>query len=367
MQSFPQRYQARRERLLRGVRKADADALLVTNFTNVTYLTGFTGDDSYLLLGRHGEAILSDGRYTTQLSEECPGVELRIRGPGVNMLDLVAKALRAAKIRRLAIEADSMSVAQRDQILSKRPKLELVATSGLVERLRQIKDAGEIAELREAVWYAEKAFAVLRAGLRPGRTEKELADELEHQMRLFGAQGCSFPSIVAIGPRAALPHARPTNRSLGENDFVLVDWGAAGKLYKSDLTRVLMVGKISPKLERVYRVVSSAQQQAIASIRPGIAANAVDQVARQIIDQAGFGRYFGHGLGHGLGLEVHEGPRLAAKSPVVLKPGMVVTVEPGIYLPGWGGVRIEDDVLVTRSGHEVLTSVPKRLEDSVVC
>jgi Xaa-Pro aminopeptidase len=171
---------------------------------------------------------------------------------------------------------------------------------------------------------------------------------------------------VAVGPRAALPHATPTDRQIGSSDFVLIDWGADGGLYKSDLTRVLVTGRISPKLERIYRVVLKAQHKAIAGIRPGVAAEDVDRLAREVISQAGFGRYFGHGLGHGLGLDVHEAPRLGAKSRVVLKPGMVVTVEPGIYLPGWGGVRIEDDVLVTRTGHDVLTSVPKELEEAIV-
>jgi Xaa-Pro aminopeptidase len=242
-------------------------------------------------------------------------------------------------------------------------EVEIQPTSGLVEQLREIKDAAEIAQLRQAIWYAEKAFGVLRASLTPEKSEKRVADELEYQMRLFGAKGYSFPSIVAAGARAALPHATPTDRPIGESDLLLVDWGASGALYKSDLTRVLVTGKISPKLERVYRVVLKAQQQAIAAIRPGAVAQDVDRVAREAIDRAGFGRYFGHGLGHGLGLEVHEAPRLTARNTAVLKPGMVVTVEPGIYLPGWGGVRIEDDVLVTRSGCEVLTQVPKQWED----
>ena len=259
-----------------------------------------------------------------------------------------------------------MTVGLREQIAEKLPKVKLVTTSGLVEKLRLIKDKYEIERLRKAVWQAEKAFAVLRSTLRPEMTEKEAADELEHQFRLFGAKDASFPSIVAVGPRAALPHATPGRKRIGDDDFVLVDWGANEGLYKSDLTRVVVTGRISPKLERIYRIVLEAQTRAIAAIRPGILAHEVDNVARAFIAKAGFGRRFRHGLGHGLGLLVHEGPRLAVKNKTVLRPGMVVTVEPGIYLPGWGGVRIEDDVLVTRSGHEVLTHVPKRLEDTVV-
>ena len=357
---------ARRDKLRRAVRKAGADALLVTNFTNVTYLTGFTGDDSYLLVRRDGDVIVSDPRYTTQLGEECPGLDLHIRRPGVTMLSAVTEVLCRAKPRPLGIEADSMTVSLRDQIADELPKLELISTAGLVEQLRQVKDKHEVAEIRRAIWLAEKAFGVLRATLRPEKTEKEVADELEYQLRLFGANRSGFPTIVAVGPRAALPHATPGDRPIGSSDFFLIDWGADGGLYKSDLTRVVVTGRISPKLERIYRVVFSAQRKAIAAIRPGAVAHDVDRTARQVISRAGFGRYFGHGLGHGVGLEVHEAPRLAANSRVVLKPGMVLTVEPGIYLPGWGGVRIEDDVLVTRTGHEVLTGVPRQLEASVV-
>lgn len=360
-------FQARRDRLRKAFKSAGVDALLVTDFTNVTYLTGFTGDDSYVLVRRDGETVLSDPRYTTQLGEECPGVDLNIRPPGVTMLQAVVRALRSAGVGRLGVEADSMTVGLRDRIAEKLPKMAIVPTSGLVESLRLVKDKYEVARLRVAVEQAEKAFDALRLKLRPEMTEKEAADELEHQFRLFGAKDAAFPSIVAVGPRAALPHATPSKlRRIGESGFVLVDWGANEGLYRSDLTRVLVTGKISPKFERVYRLVLEAQLQAIAAIRPGVLAHDVDNVARAIIAKAGFGSRFRHGLGHGLGLLVHEAPRLAVKNQTILKPGMVVTVEPGIYLPGWGGVRIEDDVLVTRTGHEVLTHVPKRLEEVIV-
>jgi Xaa-Pro aminopeptidase len=359
-------YQARRDKLRRMLKRLDAAALLVTHFPNVTYLTGFTGDDSFLLVRQDGQVMLSDGRYVTQLQEECPGLDLHIRPPGVSINQAIVRALRAAGAGCLAVEGDSMTMGQCDRIAEKLPKLRIRATSGWVEKLRQVKDKEEIAELRQAIWYAERAFGVIRATLRPDVTEKDLADELDHQFRRFGAQGSSFPPIVAAGARAALPHATPTRQILGRAEFVLVDWGAAGRLYKSDLTRVLVTGRISPKLRRIYGVVLSAQARAIAAIRPGITSGEVDAVARGVIAEAGWGRRFKHGLGHGLGLEVHEAPRLAAKNPTVLRPGMVVTVEPGIYVPGWGGVRIEDDVLVTRNGREVLTSVPKQLEEIVV-
>ena len=359
-------YLTRREKLRKALKKTGADALLVTNFVNVTYLTGFTGDDSYLLLQPDGEIIISDGRYTIQLELECPGIEVDIRRPGVNILNSVTRLVSGMKIARLAVEAESMTVAAREKLAEKLPKVGFVSTSGLVERLRQIKDKDEIAEIRRAVWYAEKAFGVIWASMRGDQSEKEIADALEHQFRLFGAKCSGFPPIVAVGPRGALPHATPTEKKVSESDFILIDWGASQGLYKSDLTRVLVTGKISPKLRRVYEVVLRAQTEAISAMRPGVAAHEVDAVARGVIKDAGFGRAFNHGLGHGVGLEIHEAPRLAAKSPTILKPGMVITVEPGIYFPGWGGVRIEDDVLVTRTGHEVLTSVPRQLDEMIV-
>ena len=356
----------RRDRLRRLVRQQGADAILVTNFVNVTYLTGFTGDDSYLLVTDKHDILMSDPRYTTQLQEECPGVPIEIRQPGTEMITAVTTNVKATNSRNLAIEADSMTVrlfAELDQQLR---DTKLLASNGIVEQLRLIKDKQEIDEIRVSVEQAEKALRVITAGLTLSQTEKEVAANIEDQIRRFGGRGCSFPPIVAVGPRAALPHANPTGRRIGENDFVLIDWGAFGNLYASDLTRVFVTGKISPKLERIYDLVLKAQRRAISSIRPGISMEKVDSVARRVIEAGGHGKHFGHGLGHGLGLEIHEAPRLAKGRKERLKAGMVVTVEPGIYLPHWGGVRIEDDVLVTRDGHEVLTSFPKELAECVL-
>jgi Xaa-Pro aminopeptidase len=357
---------ARRDRLRKALKNTGAEALLVTSAPNVTYLTGFTGGDSYLLVLATGEVMISDGRYITQLEEECPGLEQLIRRPGVKLIDITVRGVRSSRIGRMAIEAHSMTVAFWDELAGKLPKLEILPTTGLVEELRQCKDKEEIAEIRQAIECAESAFSAFRANLRLEMTEKEAADELDHQLRLRGATEASFPTIVAVGARGALPHANPTSHRLNEGDTILVDWGACGRLYKSDLTRVLVAGKILPKLQRVYEVVLRAQTQAIAAIRPGVLGKEVDQVARGVIAEAGFGPRFKHGLGHGLGLEVHESPLMNATCEVALKPGMVVTVEPGIYLPGWGGVRIEDDVLVTRSGHEVLTSLSKELGEMIL-
>jgi Xaa-Pro aminopeptidase len=300
------------------------------------------------------------------LQEECPNLELEIRGPGEKIAASVAGVVGRARVSALAVEAASMSIEMASALEVLMPKVTLVKTSGLVEGLRMVKDKGEVARIREAAKLARRGFEVIRAGLRGEQSECDVAAELEYRLRGFGAKGCSFPSIVAAGARSALPHARPTRQLIGGSEFVLIDWGANEGLYVSDLTRLLVTGRISPKLQKVYGVVLKAQLAAIEAIRPGVSCEHIDGVARRVIERAGFGAAFGHGLGHGIGLEVHEGPRLSRHQPVLLRPGMVVTVEPGIYLPGWGGVRIEDDVLVTRGGHEVLTDVPKSLEESVL-
>ena len=360
------RFAARRDRLIRRLRKTAAEALLVTNETNVTYLTGFSGDSSYLLIGPDQAVLLSDSRYTTQIEEECPGLDVTIRSNRQPMTTIVARTAKRAKLRRLGFESTSTAFAQWEKWNQEIASAELVPIAGLVERLREQKDRGEIAAIRDAVTSAERGFAVLRRSLLGEMTELQAAHDLEHTMRRFGAERASFPPIVAVGPRAALPHARPTGRRISESPFLLVDWGAEEKTgYKSDLTRVLSTGKISSKLERVYRVVLNAQREGIAAIRPGVPCRDVDAAARRVIEKAGYGRHFGHGLGHGVGLDIHEGPRLSPASEDILKPGMVVTVEPGIYLPGWGGVRIEDDILVTRDGCEVLTDVPKEFDQIV--
>jgi Xaa-Pro aminopeptidase len=279
------------------------------------------------------------------------------------MLPAVGKVISAAKVGKLGIEGNSATVSLERSLAKELAKLEIVVTENLVERLRIVKDKSEIEATRVACVQARRAFDVVRASLTGNMTEAEVAAELEYQARRFGAKALSFPPIVAVGPRAALPHARPTKRKLSESDFTLIDWGVNSGLYMSDLTRIVVTGKISPKLRKIYGVVLKAQLAAIDAIQPGRTCEQVDAVARKIITRAGFGKAFGHGLGHGTGLEIHEAPRLAVGQKTKLRPGMIVTVEPGIYVPGWGGVRIEDDVLVTRTGHEVLTDVPKQLED----
>jgi Xaa-Pro aminopeptidase len=353
----------RREKLRQTLKSDDVQTLLVSSRTNVGYLTGFTGDSSVLLLGRDRDMILSDGRFKTQLEQECPDLEAYIRPNTQSMNQAIAHVVGTLGISRLAFEAAVLTVADHQAIREALPTVTLVATSERVESLRQIKDDEEIAAIREAIDLAERAFEMVRSELREGETEKEVADRLEANLRRCGATGSSFPPIVAVGTRAALPHARPTTTTrIGQDDFVLFDWGATGRPYKSDLTRVVVTGKVTSEFEMIYRTVLKAQERGIAAIRPGVSAHDVDAEARSVIEQAGFGRFFDHGLGHGLGMEVHEAPRLRKESDTILQPGMVVTVEPGIYLPEWGGIRIEDDVLVTPDGCEVLSHLPNSLD-----
>jgi Xaa-Pro aminopeptidase len=284
----------------------------------------------------------------------------------MSMIQATADIAKKAKITKIGVEANTMSVELLDRLADKLPKIEWARTSNLVEELRMIKDREEIELTRTACWQAHRAFEVVRASLTPDQSEREVAALLENELRRFGAKGCSFPPIIAVGPRAALPHATPTEKKIGEDDFVLIDWGSHEGLYMSDLTRILVTGKISPKLRKIYNIVLKAQLAGIKAIGPGVKCGDVDKAARRVIEKAGFGPQFGHGLGHGVGLEIHESPRLGTGQTTELQPGMIVTVEPGIYLPGWGGVRIEDDVLVTRDGCEVLTSVPKQLDECIV-
>ncbi len=366
MSAREDRFAHRRDKLRSAVIKQELDGLLVTNFSNVTYLTGFTGDSSYLLLTRTGELMISDFRYVMQLDEECPGLDRFIRGPEITVTQAAAKVLKRARLPKVGIEGASLTVAAKELLEKELPRTAIVTTAGMVEELRQVKDASEVAAIRQAIRQAERAFAVLRATIRGDQTEKEVADGLEMQIRLLGAKQTSFSPIVAVGEKAALPHYRPGRVRIDAAPTVLIDWGADEGLYKSDLTRLLVTSRIPPKLETVYGVVLTAQRRAIEAIRPGASCHDVDAVARATIEKAGFGRRFGHALGHGVGLDIHEAPRVGPRQQQLLKAGMVVTVEPGIYLPGRFGVRIEDDVLVARDGCEVLSTLPKEFGDTVI-
>ena len=364
------RFALRRDKLRQQLKSRELAAMLVTNFTNVTYLTGFSGDDSYLLVHPKGDVIISDPRYETQISEECPGLEAYIRPTSIAITSALDKVVAASDIQEkvLAVEADSMTLSVRDKVSEKLSKWEVRGVSGLVEALRTIKDKYEIDSIRKAIKSAKRAFELLRSGLTPNQTEIELCNDLEYFMRKFGAEDKGFNTIVGVGERAALPHAVPTAKKVCESELMLVDWGAKCDGYVSDLTRTLVTTpKPTQRFRKAYETVLTAQKKAIEAIKPGIAASEIDSIARKSIESAGMGRNFTHNLGHGLGLEVHESGRFSQSSDLILKPGMIMTVEPGVYFSGWGGIRIEDDVLVTKTGCEVLSSdVSKEFDDMFV-
>ncbi|MFO1066799.1 MAG: Xaa-Pro peptidase family protein [Pirellulales bacterium] len=356
----------RRDRLRKMVREEGADALLVTNYVNVSYLTGFTGGDSYLIIGKAGELLISDPRYEIQIGEEAPGLNTFIRSPQVSLPEAAVGQVKSWGATSILVESESITLSLFERLRDALSGTSLGSSSGMVETLRAVKDKTEIDTIRQAVKLAEKLFTSVRATLRGFHTEFETAGEIERLSRALGGTGTSFHPIVAVGERAALPHAVPGVVRIDAAPFVLIDWGVTYRRYRSDLTRVLVTGKIPAKFARIYETVLAAQEAAIAALGPGVMVSEVDRIAREVIAAKGMGERFNHGLGHGIGLDIHEAPRLGKSPDRPLEPGMIVTVEPGVYYPGFGGVRIEDDVLITRDGHEVLSSLPRALDANVV-
>jgi len=349
---------ARCARLREALAGSPAEALLVTAPADVGYLSGFTGEDSWLVVGKGRGWVLTDGRFAEEVERECPDFASTIRkGP---MVEALAKVVRRKRIGCLAYDAAHVSVALASRLGRGLKGVRLVKLEGAVTRLRVRKDAVELRAIRRAVRVAEEGWRVFRRRIRLGMTEQALAAELDHRMRLAGADAPAFRTIVGIDGTAARPHALPGRRRLKRGSVLVVDFGARVGGYVCDLTRVLFAGRIAPRARRVYEIVYAAQAAGIAAVGPGVKASDVDAAARAVIEEAGYGQKFRHGLGHGLGREVHEEPRLGPHGPTsTLEPGMVVTVEPGIYLKGRLGVRLEDDVLVTSTGRMVLTHVEK--------
>lgn len=368
-------YPLRRERLVGILREEQVDAVLITNPVNVTYLTGFSGDSSYLLVAPIKTILISDGRFTEQIAEECPGLETHIRPPAQTTGEAAAAIIGKAFFTSVGFESNHLTVGELEKLSDQAKETSFKGEADRVEKLRAVKDAGEIVQIRSAIRMAERAFAMFRACLRPGDSEKDLGDAIEMYVRRAGGKCTAFAPIVAVGARAALPHAPLSAHRVEEGPLLLVDWGANGPLYKSDLTRVLLTHNNNSaswqaaelaKIQQLYEVVLRAQQAARAVLRPGVKGAEVDAAARTVIADAGYGDYFTHSIGHGFGLQIHEAPMMRPGSQVMLEAGMVVTIEPGIYLPGVAGIRIEDDFLVTAEGSEMLTSVPREYDENVV-
>ncbi|MGH9214384.1 MAG: M24 family metallopeptidase [Acidimicrobiales bacterium] len=343
---------------------AECDTLLVTNMTNVRYLTGFSGSAALVAVPADGDEVVfvTDGRYGDQAVEELElaGVPGRVK-VGTNTAaqqEILSQALRGTQ--RLGLEAHSVTWGQQRSFGGEWfPDATLVATEGVVEELREVKDEGEITRIEAACAMADASLAAVKHRLGEQPTEAEVALELEWQMRRLGADGVSFETIVASGPNGARPHHRAGPRRIEEGDLVVIDFGALLDGYHSDMTRTLSVGECSPTQTHMWDVVHTAQAAGVAVVRPGTDAKAVDEACRAVIRDVGWGDAFVHGTGHGVGLDIHEAPRVAATADATLAAGHVVTVEPGVYLAEHGGVRIEDTVVVTSEGSRTLTRAPK--------
>ncbi len=348
------------------VAAAGADSLLVTTLPNVRYLTGFSGSAALLLVTGDETLLVTDGRYRTQAAEQLEAaglarsVELVVGGVQVQRDAIVARASRRGS--RVGLEAENATWGSQRRWAETLPAAELVATAGVVEGLRLVKDAGEVDRIAIAAAIADAALGEVLGMLGEGRTEVEVALALDTAMRRLGSEDRAFETIVASGPNAAKPHARPTTRSIGAGDPVVIDFGATFDGYRSDMTRTFCVGgSPAPELAVVFAVVSEAQAAGVAAVGPGVAGGDVDKVCRDRIARSGWAEAFEHGTGHGVGLDIHEAPAVAPGSTAILSPGVVVTVEPGVYLAGVGGVRIEDTVVVTDQGCRPLTSFTKEI------
>lgn len=357
----------RRRALAALLTERGADAMLVSDLTDVRYLSGFTGSNGSVLIWADdaGEdpLISTDGRYTEQVAAQAPELTARIARNTVAELARAAAAARPGL--RLAFDADALSYAQYraladDEALS---GVDLVPTAALVTGLRAIKDDGEVVLVTEACRIADEALAALleRGAVAPGRTERQVARNLEWEMYARGAQAIAFETIVAAGPNSAVPHHRPTDAVLASGDLVKMDFGAVYQGYHSDITRTVVLGPPQPWQREIYQIVATAQQAGRDALTPGAALADVDAAARRLIEDAGYGEYYVHGLGHGVGLQIHEAPPIGATATGTLPLGATVTVEPGIYLPGRGGVRIEDTLVVTETGSRLLTTTPRDL------
>ena len=340
--------------------KHSLDTLLVTHPADWYYLTGFTGESGALLVGSGTATLITDGRFTTQMREETRGIRLATQKGA--LMEFTGGFLRGKSKTQVGFDPQRLTVAQLQQLRkSAGSRVSWVAAPGLVSALRLRKDETELACMRQAALLAGEVLGRAVQLLKPGITEREIGAEIEYQMRKGGASGPAFETIVAFGERSALPHARPTAKRLRKNELVVLDLGAILAHYCSDITRTVYVGRAPARVKRWYGAVLEAQMAAIASVRAGVTCGDVDAAARQVLARFKLDGYFSHSTGHGLGLEVHEDPRLARGQQARLEPGFVVTIEPGAYIPGVGGIRIEDDVAVRGDKTEVLTRVSRDL------
>jgi Xaa-Pro aminopeptidase len=346
----------RLQKVRREMESRKLDGYLVADRRDQYWLTGFTGENGFTLVTPRQVALLTDGRFTETARREAPWARAIIRTK--RGIQDTARLMKPFKLERLGFDPADLSVSTFADLRRHLAPTKLTPVSGLIDDLRLIKDAGEVEAIRRAVDVAQRAFRKATARLTPRMSERALAARLAFEMQTLGAEEPAFGVNVSAGESACLPHYEPSPARRLDGQPILIDWGARVDWYVSDLTRVLPGSSMPPRLKKVYEVVRDAHDRAVEAVRPGIKAGAVDQAARGVIQRAGFGKAFNHALGHGIGLDVHEGPRVGKKADNLLQPGMVLTIEPGVYLPGLGGIRIESDVLVTPDGREVLSDLP---------
>ncbi|MFC2074659.1 M24 family metallopeptidase [Bdellovibrionota bacterium] len=338
-----------------------ADGILITSLPNVRYLSGFTGSNAQLLISSSRKVFFTDGRYTTQAESEIGKTfEIITYGSG-KQLEQIIGAIKRDNLKNILFEADHLRVKTFEKIKSTDTDISWIALNETQSAIRVCKSKKEIEKIRDAISIATDSLSEILSSLKAGKAEEEVAFELEFAIKKRGSKKLSFDTIVASGPQGALPHATPSNKKIKEGELVTIDYGATYEGYHSDETVTVCIGKPDKKQEEVYNTVKEAHDLAIEAIKPGITCGELDEIARAHISKAGYGENFTHSTGHGVGLEVHEEPGVTAQSETKLKTGMIITVEPGIYIEGWGGVRIEDMVLVTQNGHEILTKTDKSL------
>ncbi|MDI6784601.1 MAG: Xaa-Pro peptidase family protein, partial [bacterium] len=354
-------YNQRIIKLRQSLLKRKLLGMVITNPVNRNYLSGFTGTEAVLVIGLNRAYFITDFRYTEQAKKEGAGFTIVEKKPAETALETCARIIQQHKWLKVGFEAEHLSYAQHHKLKKYLKHVKLVPTEKLVESLREIKDKSEISLIKKATDIAEKAFAKCLRAIRIEKTEKEIADLFECEAKRLGADKIGFEIIIASGTRGSLPHGVASYKKLKKGEFITIDFGIIYQGYCSDCTRTFILGQPTDKQKKIYNLVLQAQQTAVASVRAGTLGKELDKIARSIIEKAGYGKYFGHGLGHGLGREVHESPRISSQSKMKLSPGMVITIEPGIYIPNWGGVRIEDLVLVTDNGYKLFTSFPKEL------
>jgi Xaa-Pro aminopeptidase len=351
--------------LRRALTAQHVDAMLVTSLPNIRYLTGFSGSAAIVVVSRHDVVLLTDFRYQTQVADEVAGAARVVIEAHSLWARLWSLLPELAGVERVAFESAHLLHRDFQRLMEQGGRWQWRPSVDSVEALRERKDPGELQRIREAAGIATRALGLTLKHLRAGLTELAIAGVLEHAMRDEGSEGFAFDTIVAAGARTALPHARASTREVRSGDLLLLDFGAIHQGYCSDITRTVVVGRATATQREAHDVVRMAQAQAVSGLRAGMTGKDADMLARSYIERAGWGEAFGHSLGHGIGLEVHEAPRLARTAESPLPAGAVVTVEPGVYRPGWGGVRIEDDVFLGEAGPEVLTSFPRELIEIV--